>query len=338
MGGGATAKVRRAHACAVTRAVLAGLLAVLLTKSTAHAEPELRIDWSTPNDRPDCPDAAWANLRIAEQLGRPPRAEVVEGVEAQAKIESAAEGLRLTLRTDAGSAAGERVIASNDCRVLSDAAVLIITLAVAEVRDREQTQVPSVPAVPGPPPAAPPVEKTPTARPRFVVRADAVLDVGFLDRAGFGPALSFGLAQGIWRAELGGLWLVPRELAGASAADGSIRASLWAGRLTGCALWGGRVQGGPCLAAELGQARGEGHGSPTTERARSHTLWAAGALGARVSVGIVSELALVLQSELLLCVARPRFVTVDSESGAPSLVHEPSLAQLRASLGAELRF
>jgi len=328
------------HVFACALPLVLALLSPFALPARTHAEAEVQVDWAMPAARPDCPDRTWASERIAEQLGRQPRTDVAEGIVAVASIAIAEAGLRLTLRTGRGEAAGERVIEGSDCQVLGIAAVLIISLAVAEAREREQ-QTPSEPAKPGEPPQpAPRVTVIPAARAaRVVVRADALLDVGFLDRPAFGPALSLGVAHQFWRGELSGLWLVPHELDGASAADGAVEAGLWAGRITGCALWGrGRLQGGPCLAAEVGQARGAGDGSPTTRRARSHTLWAAGALGARATLSVVSELALVAQTDLLVAMARPRFVTVDTESGASSLVHEPAIAQLRASLGVELRF
>lgn len=353
-----TGRLARAllSACAPRRALrpLAGALAlaVLLAAhvnlpESAHAAPELTIDWRAAADSADCPDRSWVDGQIAAQLGRPPRPNVNEGVEAQVDIESVPAGLQLTLRTKSGAAAGERVVVGKDCRELSDAAVLIIALAVTDARERESEQQPpppppTQPAAPAPRTAALPSSSEPVPgkpRSRFVVRADALLDVGFLDRATAGPALAFGLSHGIWRAELAGLWLLPRTLQGARSQDGTVEASLWAGQLTACALLGsGIIQGGPCAAAELGQARGEGAGSATTRRARNHTLWAAGSLGARLSLRLVSGIALMVQTDLLVSMRRPQFVTAEAVSGARSLVYEPTAAQLRARLGVELRF
>lgn len=338
---GPVTSVRRALGCALS---LVALLATPLAQpAVVRAEPELAIEWSMPSSRDDCADGRWAGSRVAEQLGRPARADVDEGVKASASIVTVDGGLQLTVRTGAGGEVGERVIDGVDCRVLGEAAALIIALAVAEASERAAAQQPTAQAARPPErPATPAVAPPPAVRragPRFVLRADALLAVGFLDRALGGPALSFGASHRIWRGELAGFWLVPRRLTVADDADGPVRASLWAGRATGCALWGaGPLRAGPCLAAELGQARGEGEGSPTTRRARSHTLWAAGALGGRMSVAMAPRIALVLQAELLLAIARPRFVTADAASGARASIHEPAVAQLRASLGAELRF
>jgi hypothetical protein len=319
---------------------LATLFAVaeLSCASNALAEPELNLSWSVPAA---CPDAEWARRRIAAQLAREPVAEVAQGVRASVAVEPSASGFALQLRTVVAGTSGERTIHAADCEELAQAAALIIALSVSEASERGAA--PNPPEPPSPPARtstqAQEVAQRAARRTLLALRADVLLDFGFFDQLGFGPSLAIAYQYGVWRAELAALWMTPQVVHADEQNAGSVEASLWALRAGGCALFGRlRIQGGPCVGGEFGQAAGRGTGdlqSPSEHR----EPWIAGFLGGRLSVGLIAKLALVLETDLSVLVAGPSFATKPADGGSENLtIHAPAPAQLRANAGVELRF
>src|SRR5262245_32543702 len=92
------AALRSTHSIAISVAV-ALAIAQLLRPLTAHAEPELALRWARPANAAQCPDQAWAEARIAEQLGRAPKANVARGVSAAVAIQTGPKGFVLALET-----------------------------------------------------------------------------------------------------------------------------------------------------------------------------------------------------------------------------------------------
>jgi hypothetical protein len=323
-----------------TACALGALLAVaqLSCASSARAEPELNLSWSVPAA---CPDAEWARRRIAAQLAREPVAEVAQGVHASVAVEPSAGGFALQLRTVVAGTSGERTIHADGCEELAQAAALIIALSVSEASERGAG--PNPPEPPSPPARtstqAQDVAQRSARNALLALRADVLVDFGFLNQLGFGPSFAIAYQYGVWRAELAALWMTPQVVHADDQDAGSVEASLWALRAGGCALFGSfRVQGGPCAGAEFGQARGRG--TDELERpSERREPWIAGFLGGRLSVGLIAKLALVVETDLSVLVAGPSFATKPADGGSKNLtIHAPTPAQLRANAGVELRF
>jgi hypothetical protein len=315
---------------------LATLLAVaeLSYASSALAEPELNLAWSVPAA---CPDVAWARRRIAAQLAREPVAEVAQGVHASVAVEPSASGFALQLRTVVSGTSGERTIHADSCEELAQAAALIIALSVSEASEHGAS--PNPPEPPSPPARTSTPAQGNARNTLLALRADVLLDYGFFDRLGFGPSFAVAYQYGVWRAELAALWIAPQIVDADDRAAGSVEASLWALRAGGCALFGSaRIQGGPCAGGEFGQA--SGRGTHDLDRPSEHREpWIAGFLGARISVGLIAKLALVIETDLSVLVVGPRFATKPADGGSENLpIHAPAPAQLRANAGVELRF
>jgi hypothetical protein len=321
-------------ACGALGALL--VIAQLSCASGARAEPELTLSWDVPAA---CPDATWARRRIAAQLAREPAAEVAQGVRASVTVEPRAKGFALQLRTVVAGASGERTIEAAACEELAQAAALIIALSVSEASERAASNPPEPPPAKAPTPEPAEDAQRGSRETLLALRADVLLDYGFFDRIGVGPAFALAYQYGVWRAELAALWIAPQRMTADDPQAGSVESSLWALRAGGCALFGSwRVRGGPCAGGEFGQARGVGGDELNDARTR-RPRWIAGFVGGRLSVGLLAKLALVVEADLNVRLAGPSFVIQPAdESAEPLTIHAPAPAQLRATLGVELRF
>lgn len=248
---------------------------------------------------------------------------------------------RLTLRTRRGDSQGERTLEDAQCQPLSEAAALMIALAI----DADATQTPVPPA---PQPAVPPPEKDgetppglkpqPNAPTKVAplgarVRASALGELGFLPKAGLGPELAVGVQRGPFGLELSGFWLPERRSRGSE----RVAVSLWAGSIRGCLEQEtSRFRFGGCLGGELGRVSADGQG--LSENLRKRALFVAASAPLRARVRMVGPLWLALDVGLAVPLLRQRFVTRDTASGNERALHTPQLLTARASLGAELSF
>jgi hypothetical protein len=324
------AGVTRPHAIATSVLMLFALAAVW-QPLPVRAEPELSLRWTASSAA--CPDLAWAEARIAEQLGRAPRADVARGVHAEVAIEAGPKGFVLRLQTHFQEQVGSRTFEGARCDELSEAATLVISLSVSEASEQIAAAPPQPPkpAESAPPPAPPPNPRSAKAL-GGALRLEAMMQVGLWDRVVFGPSLALGLTRGLFRVELAGYWYPPLTL---EQQGRSIDASLGAARAIACALFGsGRVRGGPCVAAELGGARSENRATTGT---KDHSWWSAASVGGRLQVQLVWRLSLVVSADLVVGLTQLRFLSLD-ENGQPQPLGESKPLQLRASLGPELRF
>jgi hypothetical protein len=327
----------REHRSPWLELTLIATIAMFLREGSALAEPELALTWSLKEPLAACPDPAWAMTRVASQVGHAPTADVSEGVHAIVEIEKRDAGFLLSLRTRVGSSHGKREIAGGNCLELSEAAILIIALSVAEaseVRAREQTT----------PPARSPSLET-AQEPRSVraggndkagrlgllVRPELVVELGLLSTPTLGPGLAFGLAWGRYRAELSGTWLAYGEM---DTSGQQIALRLGAARVSGCALFGaGRVRGGPCAGVEFGDVQARN----TESGVENNTWWGAASLAARMLVTLGASLALVLDADLVASWGRLRFWRAIEGQGLEQL-HASWPVQLRTHLGLEISF
>jgi hypothetical protein len=312
-------------------------LAQLGSLPQARAEPELMLRWSAPSA--GCPDAAWAEARIAAQLGRAPARDVAHGVTAIVQIATTPRGFTLSLQTTFQAQAGARTLEGTRCEELGDAAILIISLSVSEASEQIAAASLSAPATGANAPARAgaakerePARAQPTPSLGGFVRADAVLQVGLWDRVALGPGLSLGLTRGIFRGEIGGIWYPPLTL---HHSGRDIEASLGTARALGCLLFGrGRVQGGGCAGVEFGGARTHTVQSGT----KANSWWSAVTLGGRLNVRLIARLSVVASADVLVGLTRLRFSSEDEATGQPIPLYTAKPVQLRASLGPELRF
>jgi hypothetical protein len=195
--------------------VLLAIVGFLVGAGHAQAEPELSLSWSTREPLSACPDLTWAMARVARELGRTPSAEVQQGVRAIVTIEKRAASFRLSVATEIADAHGERVIEGENCRELSEAAILIVALGVSEAdearaRDAEKAASPKVVE------SAPAAKDEAHARPKpaaqrlgFLLRPELVVELGLLRaQPTLGPGLALGLEWGVFRVEAAGTWLV----------------------------------------------------------------------------------------------------------------------------------
>jgi hypothetical protein len=322
-------------------------IAWLWPLQSAHAEPLLVLRWSTPPSDTSCPDLAWARARIETQLGQSITRDVTRGVNADVAIVGSAKGFTLSLRTTWNDEIGARTLEGARCTELSDAAILIVALSVSEAHEQAETEahLAAQGATTSPTkgsataPVLPPQRGPSKPVLGAFLRADALIDVGLWDRPTFGPGLTLGLEQGMFRAELSGLWFPPLTL---RAKGREIEATLGAVRASGCLLFGARrVRGGGCAGAEFGGVRAHNAAASRTPR----TWWGAALVGGRIQVALIARLSLVASADLLVALTQLEFssreVSASASDTAPdqiSTLHRSERLQLRASFGPELRF
>jgi hypothetical protein len=333
---------RRTSRGAIPALALLSVLAiacVFRSRASAQAERELELAWRSA---PECPDAAWADRRMRERLGRAPDGtREGPGLKARAELTRAGDRFSLTLLTTLGDAASERQLEAATCADLAEAAVLMVALAVdPDAVARSEAGAPPEPAHDDErPPALTPAPPAPPPAPRSLHWAAGAALLGSRgDQPGWGiGAAAFMAREWAWlRVELAGLWLLPR--AGSEApAVGRVRVSLWALRPTMCASSQGRaLRLGGCLGAELGRVGGVGRS--LGESLQDHTLWGALSAGPRGTWRITRRLGLVLEALAVFPVFQPRFVTTDATGTAERQLYAPAPVVARATLALEARF
>jgi hypothetical protein len=318
----------------VPRAAIAALFVLCLRvegRARAESVPELSLTWRAD---PNCPDGAWAEARLRDRLGRELADNAPDTLSALAHLSRGPNGFRLQLQVQ-GSAEGERRLDAQRCEELAEAAVLVLAIALEERAPQPAATDSHEP--PAPPPESPRPEAETQPGPRGVaLRADGLLDLGFLPSPSLGPQLSLAYRWPRLRAELGGYWLPPR----ATDADGlgNVSVSLWSLRAIGCArLWARslfRLEA--CAGFELGRAVGKGLDLEAERERRWLNRAITGGLRASVQAG--SLLALVLEPGLAVPLGRPSFVSATDADGSLRTLHTAAPVSFRVTLGAELRF
>jgi len=313
---------------------------VFKAQAQAPTQPELALAWQTVAG---CPDAAWAETRIADQLGRAISATQNTPLKARVEIVAQATGFRLTLTLAESST---RVIDDALCADLAEAATLMIALAIDESAQASAEPVPT-PQAPPPKPATDD-ERVPALTPKgtaqpvaqgmgepgFRVQLAGLTELGFLPKPGLGALLLFGY-QGRRVGVYGGAeGFLPRATEGAR----RVRVTLWSGSLAGCfgALMQPRLQVLGCVGAELGRVRAEGVG--LTENLRANSLFAALTGRLALKLRMAGPIWVSLEPGLAVPLIRQRFVTFDTTEQSTRTLHTPRPVSGRASLGIELHF
>ncbi len=306
---------------------LAAALLALGCATLAHADSRTA---SWPEIVP-CDAERQVRQRVEQQ---DPAAYTVIGISIQ--LEQHDHSYRLTLDTERDGNQGTRVFEAGSCGEVVDAAALLLTLMLDEVR----SEAPTPAAPPPPPPPAPTPPPPPPAAPRrrahAIVQAAALGELGYLPRAGAGAQLAAGVAVQRSRIELTGLWL-PDVRSGRGADGARVAIGLWAARLGYChRLVGRRVALFGCLGLELGRARGQG--LDLSQRRDRAYLWSAGYAGLRGSLALGRGVALLLEPGLSVPFERRRFVSIDASGDPSEALHTPAPVSGRLAIAVEASF
>jgi hypothetical protein len=291
----------------VSGAVLAAALVLAARPTVAHAESRPSLRWNAPEA---CPDDASALQQVVAFLGQELQATPPQELAISAVLQGdAASGFsaKLVFRTPKGSS--ERYLDHPDCAKLTEAAALLVALAIdpERVRARQQAEQgpsassaaseiepalapPAVRAVPEERPVAVPVSpdareqsrRSPTGSPyRAMFALFGLGGAGSLPSWGGGVGGDVGLRRGPWRASVAGRYWGPRTESAENAPPAEVVLSLVTVGLRLCGLpLAGDWTFAACATADLGDLFGYGEGVQNS-RTR-HDRYSA--LGAAVNV------------------------------------------------------
>ncbi len=281
------------------------------------------ITWSAP---PGCPGEGELRAAVARLLGRP-LDRPGEALRVRGEVTREPGDGRFHLWLSIGFGAGppkERRLAADTCAQVTDAAGVVVALAVDDAA-----------SVPIPPPAPSPSEEPPPAprpqRPVWDLAAIGGVDVATL----LGPAVGLGVGAGVdlgfGRIELRAMGWLPREaVVVGSPVAGNV--SLVAGGPRYCRwLLGPVFDLAPCGGLEAGAILGTGVGAlrPSTGVGR----WLAPELGLLGIVRASPRFALSLALDGLALVFRDELVVANV-----GVVYRPPPVTLRVAVGMHLRF
>jgi hypothetical protein len=299
------------------------ILGVVVAVASLALPGSIDLVWKAP--AADCPDAEAIQRAIQQNLPPEPRASVnlrVSGAVSQID----GEIWRAQLKLHGPDWQATRVLEGPTCAAVSDAASLVITLAInTESQAMVAREAPPPPAAPPPPPAP-----RPEGGPFVAVGLAA--DAGGLPQ----PAPGLGAALG-WRIR----WA--RIDVGASAfsrQDGTVPGSpaagagftLAAAQLRACyqRVWR-RLSLGPCAAGGIDRTRGVGFGPIQPGEATSLAVVATG--GILATWALSRHVVPFLSVEGAIPLLRPQFSVKDVGP-----VHRAAPVLLRGAAGVELRF
>lgn len=294
------------------------LRAALTAAALAAPWPALALDlvWNAPAP---CPgrDVALAHLRAAADTNR----------RLAARTTVTRDGARgawtLRLETDDGTTSTERELSSPSCDELTDAAVLLLALAL----DAVDVDPPTDPAPrPG---AAPVVARIVRAngRTRGGVRASVGLSVGVLPSPSLAASLRVWIARGRWRVEVAAALLPAQVVTLAGGASAELRAAQVGLRVCR-SLTRAPFELAACAGADVALLQGRSAGVLRTAEGAS-TL-ASLTAGTTLTWRVTRTFAAVASVEGAWAVERPRFVILGVGE-----VHTSAPASLAASVGAE---
>ncbi len=299
------------------------------------------LQWKAPSGCPE--EAAVAALLRESAADTAP-------VTAKGTITGGPGTYRLILQIDTKATHGERALEGRDCKALTDSAVVIVRMAMANAareaasaRAAASTPVaPEAGPAPPPPPRPPPSGAAPPARSdaraaglgerqvRLAVRAEAALDLGTLP--GLAPTLGLALGAQVHRFRVEAYGALSRSQQ--KQVSETVRASFdfAAMGLRGCAdVLQGRTRLGVCVGVEGSGILGRASGVARQEELRSGV--AAARLDAFLAVGLVPDwLDLRLGVGLAAPTSRESFVIIPFGP-----VHERGPVALKAWLGPEFR-
>ncbi len=340
----------------------------LLLASLLLGDP-FTLEWTAPDGCPTQDDVQQRLAAALEATAGPPldaRAVIVATQDEQFRLE-------LSLGRD-GVTEGTRILEGETCAEVSDAAVLIVAIAIdpnaAEALiplepEPEPAAAPDPAVVPEPAPAAEPEPEPETATqpvpepaavtqpgaapvltapvPRLAVRVDAAigggLDVGILPSVGGVLSVLAALHGPLWRAEFGASYATPRERSAPSNPEVGGRFQLWSVDVRGCPVLGGEAVTVPlCIGVRAGLMHGAGRGAGLQSNTAAASPWVAASLVPtllwRPPAVAGGRLLLGARAEASVSLTRPGFSTAQ---GGPLFEAGAVGGQFSALLGFALR-
>ena len=326
-----------------------GALWLSLVAAPVAGPEQLRLEWQAP---PSCPDTTQVHQMIIETLGDVDP-EQLRPVAVRATLRPATSEtfvLRMELE---GGGAGTRELSGPSCVELSDAAALVIAMAIdprllerLEVEPPERTEPSEVPTPAREEPALPEPTDVEDPTPAEIVEPEVVPSPSPLDfvahfggGGGYGPlprgggvaAVGLGVAGPGWRAEFVGSYWPPSTGQSNNNPAVGVRAQLWNVGLQGC----GEPTLGPvsiplCLGVLAGAVHAVGTGE--LEPVRVASRW--GAITAEPSIvwWARPRLGIALRTRGHVAVVRP-----DLRSEPSGTIHTSSLFGGSVRVGLELR-
>lgn len=301
----------------------------------APAAP-LEVEWEAPQGCPSGADVRAAVERALVETDDGERA----SIRAVGKVESTETGYRLRLEVDDGSTTSERALEGVTCSEVTDAAALILAMAIdPRVSSTEEAPAPTVPEPKvveaesagdtEPPPTTERVDTIPPARPRprfhFVGRVMAGLGLGPLPAPSASISAAVGIGGRLWRAEaVGHFWPAVEGDAPRDSTRTAI-ASLWAVGARGCVVPEVRRAAFPvCAGFDAGAMQANAERGVVVQAPKT-TPWAAVVLGAGAEWWPIRHVGLGARVDGHATAYRPEFVT--SPSGRT--VHRPAVVGLQ---------
>jgi hypothetical protein len=235
------------NAFVVGLALLAGSAPALPARA---ADAPIEVRWSAP---PGCPDQAALVNAIAEQRGRMPALQVNAATLFDARLERAAQGYALDVRTRADGIPGRRILMGDDCVTLARVAAMIASVLMDQGAAQEPEKISASPS--------------PSAR--LALRAQAVVDAGSLPAVALGPSLTAGLRLHATSLEIGASYLPTQAIdVAAAVAQPAAELQLLADRWACARRCSHRPSSGRACAASTGSSGGARSSSPTRAAGR----------------------------------------------------------------------
>jgi hypothetical protein len=362
--------VRPVAVHSTSRVALGAIAALLLSCWTSDAaaqrvrQPQhFELDWESP---PSCPQKSEVDDQIHTLLGASAGSVLPSRLRAKGVIESIGNRFQLTLSVELGQTRGARIIASDECRNLGEAAAVVLGLLVRKAQGQGgelsrsdlggEFQTPSEPVQPdaaiSPTPArknTPPAPKEPVA-PRLLpeerlqrqwymlVRGPiATFDFWTLPNSSSGIGFAAGVLHRPWRLVASTTFWVSQErtTTGAEAYRATFKrhsAEIW-----GCRGWRwSTYEVSPCIVTAIDFLDvGAWSGRLTTQERRVN-VFSAGA-GLTGHIYLASWLSLFLSATGRFIVNRPTFVVKEMKD-TEQQTHKVPPAALLTSIGAEWIF
>jgi hypothetical protein len=309
------------------RLCLCASLGVVSFASTASArERSFALEWAAPAE---CPDAPSVETYVEEDVGAIAFGPTV--VRARGSVAPNSDGrYTVELELDTGGAQpSKRQLVGGSCEAVSQAAALLVALAI-------RAQAVPAAAQPSPPPPLPLPPKLPApTHERPYLAAEVLTDLGSLPVPTVGLSVAGGATVAGFRFEPSVAYFAPQS--GSVSGDATLGAHFWLGSATFrvCAPFPrSRLWLAPCLGGGADWIRATGFGARVPRD--PSTLDAIATAAAMGGLDISPVVSLRLELGAVLPLGRPRF-QLEQADGATDVYQRAHLA-LRGAFGLELHF
>jgi hypothetical protein len=296
------------------------------------ARADFALEWSAPKG---CPGHADVLARMTRLLGKPPGSASASALSVRGEVtelpSQAHDRFRVRLLSQTAEGPSERRVDGVSCERVTDAAVLILAMAIDAEAVAARLNTPSPPPLPPRHEPAPAPEPAP---PRIALwaRAGALADAGALPRINPGFAVGLGVSVGrVWLEAEGRKWLAQRiEAPDRPDAGGWFERQAFA--LRTCFEFGaGSFSAGPCAGTSVGWMSGEGYG--ISDPAESGSAWVEAFAGGALRQRLSELFALRADLDAVTPLVNPRF-----SIGGVGSVHRAPFVFGRGALALELHF